>query len=170
MRHSSQPARCRTDGPRRWRSWFVGANDMGRWPMLGLDGPLALESDARWCWGKLGGHNSWGVAPGNVSENRVRAESPPHQIAMRHSSQHARCRTDGPRRWRSWFVRADDMGRWPMLVWDGPLALTSDTPLALASAAPLALGENWVGTVPRAWPQAGMNRAVGPSFAPCHNH
>ena len=174
MRHTSQYARFRTDGPRPWRSWFICPDDMGRWPMLVLDGPLALASDAPLALGEnwagtilssaptARSQTSLGQRPRQRVGNKMRAESLFHQIAMRPSSQHARCRTDGPRRWRSWFVCADDMGRRPMLVLDGPLALASD--------APLALGENWAGTIPGTLPQAGMNRAFGPNSKPCHNH
>jgi arylsulfatase A len=69
---------------------------------------------------------AWGNAPG-TPENITRAESPSNRIDNRllssHNGQHG---TDEPRRWRSticYSYDSYDMGRCPMLISNGPLAL-----------------------------------------------
>jgi hypothetical protein len=104
---------------------------------------------------------SLGQRPRYQPANITRAEGPFHHHAVSYLSQHARCHPDEPRRWRSRFVWAGDMGRRPRLVLGGPLALVSD--------APWTLGEQLLVTIPGALPQAGINRAVGPNCTPCRN-
>jgi hypothetical protein len=67
---------------------------------------------------------SLGQRPRYRNANPARAESPSHSTAMRHRPPNIEeCRTDAPRRWRSGIGCAVHMGRCPMLVLIGPLAL-----------------------------------------------